>query len=483
MTDRAAPPIAETAPEEDTDGGTAPGPRFRVMLVRLPTGGQGELKSVLPGGRPVEPTELPLITRITSDHAAAQETARRLRASGATALVTEEPALPDHSAFCADHPHRLAPLPCTRCGVPICGRCKREAEGEELCRRCFREGHSRTRSTRRRQLFVIFLFAVFVYEVVDWLAADQASVSGAAPVRAVIVQLVAPGARSAPVLRALNDPEGASAGTSLFAIGPWYSRERARYGAADGWMHVDVRGPWPAEVRPPSLEDPSLSSWRLLYNAWRWPRYFRDLARTHGVDPDDYGVRAYVIYGGSDDEAAHSRGSRKGRIAVSYVATDEQNAGYAVLTVAHEMGHALGAFDRYDPDTFQARYPEGYVEPFADPLYPQRYAELMAVDIPLSLRSEREIRHLDEVRVGHRTAAEMGWISDGAADLFYTPPALGPLDRLPDREQMTVEPARDNPQPRLAPVVEPEDDAPEGDPPEGAGPLPVEAPSPEAEAP
>ena len=424
----AAPP-PELASEPQPPSAT---PRYRVMLVRLPRSGQGELQQVLPGGRPVDPAELPLITRITGDPAAAATTARRLRQAGATVLVTEEPADPHHSAFCADHPHRLAPLHCLRCGVPICGRCKRESEGEELCRRCVRKGHSRVRNTRLRQLFVVFLFAVFVYEVVDYLNSDRAQVSADAPVRGVVVQLVAPGARPMPILRALNDTDAASDGTSLHALGRWFSAERVRYGGEERWMTVDVRGPWPADVQPPALDDPGLSSWRLLLNAWRWPRYFHDLADDHGVDTGRYGVRAYVIYGGDGDIAAHSRGSRKGRIAVSWVGEGETNPGYAVLTVAHEMGHALGAFDRYDGDTFQARYPEGYIKPFTSPLYPQRFASFMAVDVPLSLRSEREVRSLNEVRVGHRSAAEMGWISREQADLFYTPPALSPADRLPD---------------------------------------------------
>jgi hypothetical protein len=190
------------------------------------------------------------------------------------------------------------------------------------------------------------------------------------------------------------------------------------------------------------LENPSLSRARLLFNSWQWPRYFHDIAGDFGVDTDQYGIRAYVIYGGGGDVAAHSRGSKTGRIAVSWVGEDEQNPGYAVLTVAHEMGHALGAFDRYDGGTYQARYPEGYIEPYANPLYPQRFAELMAVDVPLSLGTEREVRSLNEVRIGHRTAEEIGWIHREQADLFYSPPAKGPLDRLPARPDETQKPTR-----------------------------------------
>ena len=435
--------------------------RYRVVLVRLPRDGQRRIASALPGGRPIESLELPLITRITSRPDVAERTADRLRAAGAIVVITHEPAVRDVSAFCEFHPHRLAPTACRNCQGPICDRCVGQAGGEEICPRCYQGGHSTVRRTRLRQLFVIFLFAVFVYEVVGFVQEDQAGVAPNGRVKAVVIQLVEPTGGDAPILQALNLPAEQSPGRTLHGLGQWYSEERARYGGpAAKWMEVDVLGPWPVEVRPPDLEDPSLFGLKRLYNAWRWPRYFHDLADEHGVDIDDYGVRAYVIYGGTADMAAHSRGSEKGRIAVSWIALDERNPGYAVLTVAHEMGHALGAQDRYDPRSYQSAHPEGYVEPFADPLYPQRYAELMAVDVPLSLRTEREVVSMSEVRIGHQTAAEMGWISTLDARAFYTPPALGPIERLPGRSG-GLPPATPDPEPPAVPAPEGGPDASE----------------------
>ena len=167
--------------------------------------------------------------------------------------------------------------------------------------------------------------------------------------------------------------------------------------------------------------------WRILLQSWRYPRYFHALARSHGEEPDARGARVYVIYGKErGDLAADSRGSRKGRIAVSFIPVNTSSSAYARVTVAHELSHVLGARDLYDPDTFLAQYPAGYVQPFARPLFPQRYAEIMAVDIPYSPTDEREVRSLDEVRVGYRTAADMGWISPEQADLFYAPQDVSP---------------------------------------------------------
>ena len=75
-------------------------------------------------------------------------------------------------------------------------------------------------------------------------------------------------------------------------------------------------------------------------------------------------------------------------------------------------------------------HPTGFVEPFSNPLYPQRYAELMAVDIPLSPNTEREIRSMNELRVGYQSAAQMGWIGPEQARLFYTPPEITPAEKL-----------------------------------------------------
>lgn len=421
-----------------------PRPRYRVVLVRLPSDRDGREVVSLPGERPVDPRELPLTCRITSSPEAAEETAARLREAGGVVVITKEPATRSDSAFCVFHPHRLAARHCGVCGTPVCDRCIEEAQGEKICVDCIKQGHSRVRHTRLRQLFFLFLFAVFLYEVGSFVQADEARVAPDARVKALVVQLIEPGAAVTPLVQTLNDATDRPGMTSLWDIGSWYSAERARYGGPENWMQVEVRGPWPASVAPPSLDDPALSTFARLWNAWRWPRYFHGIADDFGVDVSEYGVRAYVLYGqASGDFAAHSRGSETGRIAVSMVDLAERNPAYAVLTVAHELGHALGAQDRYHPATFQALHPEGYVEPFATPLFPQRFAELMAVDVPLSLRTEREIVDLSEVRIGHRTAEEFGWIGAEQADLFYSPPTLGPLDQLESPSDQ-LRPARDN---------------------------------------
>ena len=56
------------------------------------------------------------------------------------------------------------------------------------------------------------------------------------------------------------------------------------------------------------------------------------------------------------------------------------------------------------------------------------------MDIPISRTGEMEVSTLDQIRVGHSSAAGMGWISSEQAELFYTPAEVGPEDRLTGEE-------------------------------------------------
>ena len=416
-----------------------PGPdpipsRWRVVVVRLPT--DGTKRIVLPRGRRVRREDLPVVAAITMDEESAHHTADELRGRGVEAIVAAEPDDPRRSGFCTTHPAMVASLACHRCGIPMCHQCMARAEGDALCDRCLKKERATASNTRTRQLFAVFVFTVFLYQVGGSFEDDRARVSPYGPVPMVIAQFVE-GVKPDPwIVKALNgEPVRGYDGPSLKDLAAWFDDEHYRYThSSSTYAQITVRGPWLEHVAPPNL-GPGAPWWRIGVDSFRYVRYFEDLSRDHGIDPGDFGVRASVVFTvGEDDLASHSRGSESARLAVTYVALDETNPAYALASVAHEICHALGARDLYDPETMLPSYPEGFMEPFQNPLYPQRFAEIMAVDLPVGRGQEKEIRSLDELRIGYRTAADLGWIAEEEADRFYQPPETQPEDLLDEGE-------------------------------------------------
>lgn len=390
--------LVKTRRSDPADPGAdvAGGPVWQVVLLRPPPGAQEQHRPlIVSAGRWAESN------RVLDG----------VRRRGWTAAILEA----DPEALCAWHPPQFRDGTCQDCGRPVCGSCRGRARGADRCPPCETAVRTRRRNTRLRQLFMVFLFTAFATEAFRWVSHERHVVDATGPVRVAFVQLVQPDAVGAPLVDEMDE-------RGIPAIADWFASERARYGGGAGpFVEADVLGPWVKNVQPPLLPARQPSLLDQLKVAFAFPNYFHDLARANGVDPDAYGARVYVVYGrDGGDLAGDSRGSRKGRIAVSFVNVDDTLA-YAQVTLAHELGHIFGAPDQYDEVSYRARFPEGFVQPWAEPPYPQTYAELMAVDVPLGPLTEREITSLDEVRVGYRTAAAFGWIDEERAAAYYAP--------------------------------------------------------------
>ena len=262
-----------------------------MVLVRLPEGGMAALNPVLPRERSFDASNLPLVVRVVDDEEAAQQTARRLRMAGAAVACLEEANLPEQSPYCHEHPTGLAAERCRSCRRPICPMAMPATPR-------FPEIH------RLRQLFAIFLFSVFLYEVVLFLREDAEEVRPDGVVKVGIFQFVPPGADRSGIIATLNATPGPDT-HSLRDIAPWFASERERFTGQPGpYLQLSVRGPWPAVVTPPPLARPTDAWWRLPLRAWSYVRYFRGLAEDRGVDPMDYAVRVYLVYGAPTDDLA-----------------------------------------------------------------------------------------------------------------------------------------------------------------------------------
>ncbi len=405
--------------------------RYRVILVDLPAEGPEGLTEVLPRPRLYSHDEMPVLVRVTHDLEAAQHTANRLHDAGAAVVVATE--WGDEYPFCLDHPAELVSEVCERCGQALCSRCLLDASGARLCSRHRHTSRVRVRWVRMRQLLVILVFGVFLTEVFVHLRADRYAVAPNSTLVVGVFQFVPERDLHHRTVAGLNArPIDGYEGPSLLDLQDWFEGEYYRYtGIRRPYLALDIQGPFAEDVRSPDLAGPDDGPLQIIWRSLGYVRFWRQLARSRGLEFNDYAARIFVIYTGADgDVAAHSRGSEKGRLGIAWIDLEEFNPAYAVVTLAHELAHTLGASDRYDDADFRAMWPEGYIEPFKEPLYPQRYAELMAVDIPLDTDVEVEPRGLSQVRIGHATAAELGWLSPSAADYFYRNEGLTPGERL-----------------------------------------------------
>ncbi len=190
-------------------------------------------------------------------------------------------------------------------------------------------------------------------------------------------------------------------------------RERRRFlPDAERPFYFHVFGPVPVTqpLPPPPAGEPDVLD-RLSY-AWELRGALADVNDAAGVDGGRFDARMYVYA----VPAASARGARfvegvaeaGGEVGMVDVVLDKSMIDAGWIAVAHETLHTVGATDKYD-DAGHARTPEGLAEPDLNPLYPQRFAEIMTGEVPLSMGKGLLVDRLDRVRVGDVTAREIGW--------------------------------------------------------------------------
>lgn len=133
--------------------------------------------------------------------------------------------------------------------------------------------------------------------------------------------------------------------------------------------------------------------------------------RAH-VEPDLYDTRIYVNArrpATSATSFVEGSSQQGGRVGFVDVELDDSMVDLTLFVVGHELLHTLGASDKYD-ERGRARFPDGFAEPARTPLYPQRFAEIMARNRPITESGEAVPEKLDELAVGDATAREIGWV-------------------------------------------------------------------------
>jgi hypothetical protein len=155
--------------------------------------------------------------------------------------------------------------------------------------------------------------------------------------------------------------------------------------------------------RAPSSGVLATAWWSLRLRYWAWR------ASGHVNEPED--IRLFVLYHDPalTPQVPHSLGLTKGLIGVVYAFAAPEMDGENAVVIAHELLHTVGASDKYLPGTDAPRFPDGFGDPKQAPLYPQRFAEIMAGRRMLSADQWQQAANLDEVLIGPATALEIRW--------------------------------------------------------------------------
>lgn len=189
-------------------------------------------------------------------------------------------------------------------------------------------------------------------------------------------------------------------------IDRFFAREAARY-------HLGLDSPVKTRLRAQLAElpprRPAEAGWLRIALFTLELRYWAFRHSGRSADPED--IRIFVLYHDPDRTAVvpHSLGLSKGLLGVVYAFATPRMDGANDVVIAHELLHTLGATDKYDPDDDAPRFPDGYGDPEQNPLFPQRYAELMAGRRMLGPRRWIQPASLEEVLIGPATALEIRW--------------------------------------------------------------------------
>lgn len=199
---------------------------------------------------------------------------------------------------------------------------------------------------------------------------------------------------------------------AVLPIARFMKSEALRHGLALD-APVDMYVAPPLQVSPPAppvgsnVMDVMLWSLKLRFWAWRHDNFTR-------MKPD---VRLFVNYFDPSrvTRLPHSTGLQKGHIGIVNAFGAAEQEGPNNVVIAHELLHTLGATDKYEYSNNQPRHPDGYAEPHAEPLLPQRMAEIMAGRIPISQTQAEIPAALGACRIGPATAREINWLKHGPA--------------------------------------------------------------------
>jgi hypothetical protein len=338
------------------------------------------------------PARLPKAQSVSAGEALAEQ----LRALGATVELSPERGT---SSPCASHAALDAYETCTRCKATVCSLCVALAAGEPLCATCGKKrGRSRAFFRVRVVVLLVVLFGVALYAWND-VRSRKARHDWASPLEVAVVVLAEPGV----------DPAALDAFRArLPALEEQLTAEKHRYQRGT-WkpFAFTMFGPLAPNGAAPKLEeDGFLALAGHSYANWR---YFGEVDERAHLTAKAYASRIYVtVRAPRDAERTFVEGESEqdGRIGTVDVELDPGSVDFALIVVAHELMHTLGATDKYDAKG-RPKFPEGLAEPDLGTY--QTKVEIMAQTRPVTIDLFAQPDTLGDVAVGPATAREIGW--------------------------------------------------------------------------
>lgn len=344
----------------------------------------------------------------------AEDLAGNIRALGASA----EKRLIPSSVPCSFHIDKRGRSLCQVCGKAICPQCIKEAKGKPICPECTGEATKIKIPFPWFRLVLILMLigaGVLAYFVIT---RERAKFAWDRPYKLAVVGFMI---ELPSEWRTFVDQFNQHTGTQYIDLRNhtlpdmvgWFQREYQRYGGTlSKPVELTILGPFDeTEPPPPAPLEGSFLDRFMKYR--EFVAYFKKFNNTHQLNLDTYDGVVYVQFvPGRFDGFLESYASRRDRIGLANCYLDPVLVETDIMIIMHEFAHLLNAKDHYDPTNGLPVFPQGFVTPFDEPPYPQRYAELMAGRIPVDQNYAKEIVALRDIRLGIYTAHEIGWITD-----------------------------------------------------------------------
>lgn len=283
------------------------------------------------------------------------------------------------------------------------------------------EGRRRAQRLRVAVLLGVLCAVGLAYLRVQWL--ENWTPDWARP-QLVSVEILAPANLSEDeeaLLEQLEQYTFAGEGVASFtALGDWFLEEQRRYGVARSELTpVPLSRVGPTALRGDPVSPPKAE--QSFFERYAQTSRFLEFYQGHrsaSAAPNTVYVIFYRRAEHPEFLKIHSVANRRTRSGFVFASLDEDGIETAVINVGHELLHIFGATDKYEGE--RCAYPTGYVEPFREPRFPQRFAEVMAQGIPLGEgQREGSLHSFGQTRVGVETAYEIGWISKERRARFY----------------------------------------------------------------